>query len=193
MDERHDESCPQADLAAALEALGRDDAAGLAAVEALAVRYPRDARLHFLAGSVMAGQQRYGEARDRMGRAVALVPGYAVARFQLGLLELSSGDAAAAEAVWLPLEKRPEDDALRLFAAGLRYLARDEFEEAVAHLRRGIANNDEHPLISRDMQMVIDEAEAKRAEAGAAAEPEAAPISATHLLLQQYAAKSTKH
>jgi tetratricopeptide (TPR) repeat protein len=193
MAERQDEACPAAALAEALETLGQDEHGGLTQVELLSARYPRDARLHFLAGSVLAGQQRYADARQRMATAVELAPGYAVARFQLGLLDLSSGDAATAEEVWLPLQERGEEDALRLFAAGLRHLARDQFEEAIDLLRRGIARNEEHPLISRDMQMVIDEAEAKRAEAGASLEPEPTPLSATHMLLQQYATKSTKH
>jgi tetratricopeptide (TPR) repeat protein len=193
MDERQQEFCPDAELSQALQMVERDEQVGLAGVEGLAVRYPDDPRLHFLAGSLMAGLGRYEEARDRMGKAIELAPGYAVARFQLGLLELSSGNPDAAEAVWLPLEERGEGDPLSLFAAGLRHLARDDFDGALALLRRGIAINEEHPLISRDMQMVIEEAEAKRAEAARAAEPEPAPLSATHMLLQQYADKTTRH
>lgn len=181
--------CPPALLSGALETVGADDERGLAEIDRLLADYPADARLHFLKGSVLAGVQRYPEARGAMRQAVALAPGFAIARFQLGLLELSSGEAEAASATWGPLGQLPADDPLRLFAEGLRCLAADDFEGAIRLLREGIALNEANPAINRDMQLVIGQAEAA-IDAQAASEE---PSSLTHFALQQFAARSTKH
>jgi tetratricopeptide (TPR) repeat protein len=185
-----DEFCPDGLLAEAIALAGNDDAAGRARVAALLGEYPADPRLHFLYGSLLAGEGRYEEARLSMRRSVELAPDYEIARFQLGLLELSSGDAAAADLSLEPLAAGDSEAALPLFARGLRHLARDELAAAADLLRRGIACNTDHPLVSRDMELII----ARIEEGGAPAEEESGePVSAAHLLLQEYAAKSTKH
>ena len=181
--------CPDERLAEAVELVGSDDAAGLAHVAALLDDHPRDPRLHFLYGSLLAGNGRFEESHDAMARAVEIAPDYAIARFQLGLLELSSGDAAAACATLEPLAADEAETALPLFARGLQSLARDELGAARALLRRGIAVNREHPLVSRDMELII----ARIGEAGAAGDDEAQDVSAADFLLRQSAAKSTKH
>lgn len=182
------EECPIDQLTQVLETAQADDSQGLAATDRLLQTYPRDARLHFLRGSLLAGLKRYDEARQAMGAAVEIAPAYAIARFQLGLLELTSGDAVASEATWAPLQTLPEDNSLRLFSSGLGYLIRDDWAPAIALLKEGIARNSENPALSRDMQMMIDEAQKKLDEQGQAAEP----TSAAQLLLQQYG-KETKH
>ena len=134
-----------------------------------------------------------------MRRAVELASGYDIARFQLGLLELSSGDAEAADATFQPLADAPGEGALSLFALGLRHLARDNFDQAEALLRRGIEVNIEHPLVSRDMELMLTGiAEARAKGAQEAHDPSAESggeedVSAAHLLLKRYADKSTKH
>ena len=183
------DECPAAELAAAVDALKNDTDRGLERVEELLDTYGRDARLHFLRGSVLAGMGRFGEAHQAMRAAVDIAPDYAVARFQLGFLEFTSGDAAAATATWQRLQQRQPDDALRLFALGLQSLARDEFAQAVATLELGITRNTENPAMSRDMQLIIDTAREKLGEVSPADEP----TSSAHLLLQQSAAKATKH
>ena len=184
-----DESCPDTPLAEAIALAQNDDRAGRERVAALLGEYPSDPRLHFLYGSLLAAEGRYEEARMAMGRSVALAPDYEIARFQLGLLELSSGDAAAADLTLEPLAAGHSEAALPLFARGLRHLARDELAAAADLLRKGIANNQDHPLVSRDMELII----ARIEEDGAAREESGEPVSAAHLLLQEYAAKSTKH
>jgi len=183
------EACPAERLTQALQQVGQDTGAGLAQVEALLADYPRDPQLHFLRGSLLAGLQRHGEAAEAMGRAVEIAPQFTVARFQLGLLHLTSGDAAAAEAVWGPLQDLPPEHPLFLFVEGLRCLARDEFAASVDLLQRGIAHNTENAAINRDMQMVIDAVSASHLPDGA----DAAATSPAHLLLQQYRAKPTRH
>ena len=183
--------CPDELLSDAIAVAERDDTAGRARAGTLVGDYPADPRLHFLYCSLLAAEGRYEEARTAMARSVELAPGYDIARFQLGLLELSSGDAAAADATLAPLADTPSEAALVLFARGLRHLARDELPAAAELLRGGIACNEEHPLVSRDMELII-----AKIEESAAPPPQAAPdepLSAAHLLLREYGANPTKH
>lgn len=189
MDPSETDLCPAPALSEALEAVGADDERGLERIDALAIRHPADPRLHFLRGSVLAGLKRYEEALPAMRRAVAIAPGFALARFQLGLLELSSGNPSAAEATWGPLDTLAADDPLRMFAAGLRHLIRDEFAETVRLLREGIALNRDNPPLNHDMRLLAEQAQAKLDESERTDEP----MSLTHLALQQYSVKPTTH
>lgn len=183
------QDCP-ADLMAELVATAtRDEPAGLARLDVLLETYDGDPRLHFLRGSLLASAEAYALARQSMQRAVDIAPGYAVARFQLGLLEMSSGDAAAALETLQPLEALPPDNPLRLFARGLNHLVADDFVQTVQCLKEGIALNTEIPAINHDMQLIVDQALEAMKGQGA----DAAPVSAAHLLLQQYAGKGPKH
>jgi tetratricopeptide (TPR) repeat protein len=197
--------CSDENLAEVLALAQGDEPAALGRIALLLDDCPQDPRLHFLKGSLLAGQQQYAEGLVAMRHAVALAPGYDIARFQLGLLELSSGDAEAADATLQPLADAIDEKALSLFALGLRHLARDNFDRAETLLRRGIEINDEHPLVSRDMQLMLAGiADARAAQDALAESPPTVPdenaraapeedVSADHLLLQRYADKSTKH
>jgi hypothetical protein len=124
-----------------------------------------------------------------MSAAIDLAPDYAIARWQLGFLEFTSGNAAEAEQIWRPLSDLPTDAPLRLFAEGLNRFGRDEFAPAFELLERGISLNTENAFVNSDIQLLMDTAREKLAASSEGAEPS----SATHLLLQQYAAKPTKH
>jgi tetratricopeptide (TPR) repeat protein len=181
--------CSDEMLMDAIEMAGRDEPAALARLAALIVDHPADPRLHFLEGSLLAGLGRFDEGRAAMGRAVALAPDYAIARFQLGLLELSSGDAVAADATLRPLAEGDPENGLALFARGLRHLARDELGPAADLLRSGIERNLEHPLVNRDMELMIAGIEAARS----APDQPADEVSAAHLLLRLHSDKGTRH
>lgn len=211
MDDTGGTLCPDGRLQAVVAQLRTDDEGGLAGIANLLQTWPLDPRLHFLKGSVLAGLQRYDEGRSAMARAIEIAPDFALARFQLGFLDLTSGRAVEAMGVWQKLGDLPEDDALRIFAEGLANLAIDNFAEAVRLLRRGMERNTQNPLINGDMQLILDEIEPKLAlqqaaggaapapasaagEAPAAAdEPGDAPASAVDLLLRQQGSKPTKH
>jgi Flp pilus assembly protein TadD len=193
-----DTLCPDGPMNELLTQAGDDELAALARIAALLGDYPDDPRLYFLKGSLLAARTQYDEGRAAMRRAVELASGYDIARFQLGLLELSSGDAEAADATFQPLADAPGKGALSLFALGLRHLARDDFDQAEALLRRGIEVNVEHPLVNSDMELMLAGiAEARAKAAMEAPRPPAdsseEDISAAHLLLRHYADKSTKH
>ena len=185
--------CPPDLLANAVDVVRADDAKGLQRLDELLRDYPDDAQLHFLRGSVLAGVERYDEARAAMRQAVDLAPLYTVARFQLGLLELSSGDGAAADSTLEPLEQLGGVNALALFARGLRLLMRDDFEGSLAALREGVARNTETPAINRDMGLIIAELEQKLGGASSDAATGEEPTTSTQMLLQQFAAKGAKH
>jgi len=167
----------------------QDSEQALIGLDDLIQIYGNDARLHFLRGSVLAGLEHYGQARTAMQTAVDMAPDYALARFQLGLLELSSGDPVAAQSTWGPLSALPLDNPLRLFAEGLRKLITGAYAEAIALLEEGIALNTELPPMNRDMILMIQQMREKLDAEAAVGNVE----SDTHFLLRQYSFKDTKH
>ncbi|WP_375397066.1 hypothetical protein [uncultured Sphingomonas sp.] len=132
---------------------GDDD---IALVDRALADFPEDPRLHFLRGSLLAGIGRPIEALSALKAAVTLAPDLAIARFQLGFFQLTSGEAAEALSTWGPLAPLPAGNYLRLFVGGLTYLIRDEFPQATEQLKLGIAANQENPPLNRDMQLIID-------------------------------------
>lgn len=183
--------CSEAELQELMEAMQADSGDELEQVDRLISDYPEDARLHFLRGSILASIGRPIEAMPALRQAVELAPDFAIARFQLGFFQLTSGEAANALSTWGPLALLPEEHYLRMFVAGLTHLIRDEFEQAIAQLRAGIAVNDENPPLNRDMQLIVEQTSALAAGARPeAAEGEAA--SATSFLLDQLSGGSGK-
>ena len=200
--------CPDDRLAAVVAQLRDDDEGGLATMASLLQNWPLDPQLHFLKGSVLAGLQRYDEGRAAMARAIEIAPDFALARFQLGFLDLTSGRAIDAMGVWQKLGDLAEDAPLRVLAEGLANLAVDNFAEAARLIKMGMALNVENSLINADMQLILDEIgsrEKQQVAAGSqsvsdgAAPPEAqqassqteAPPSAVDLLLRQQALRDS--
>lgn len=189
METNMEQACPDEALAQLIELAGSDEVAAIARIATLIETHPSDPRLHFLDGSLLAAQARYGEAREAMARSIEIAPDYAIARFQLGLLELSSGDAEAADATLQPLAEAASEDGLVLFARGLRHLARDELAVAAELLRQGMALNQDHPMVNRDMALILT----RIAEGGPGPVEPDEEVSAAQMLLREHAAKSTKH
>lgn len=179
--------CPDANLSALVAALGADETRAMREIDGELAAYPGDPRLHFLKGSMLASRQDYAAAREAMRQAVDLAPDYKLARFQLGLLILTSGEAYAAQETWGPLHALPDGDYIKLFVDGLCHLIRDDFPETIRLLEQGMAHNTEIAPMNRDMQLIIDEVRAKmRGDGGSAA-------SSVDLLLQQAALKASRH
>ncbi len=175
------------DLVTSIESGARDE---IEQTDRLLVDYPDDGRLHFLRGSLLAGIGRSIEALSALRKAVELAPDMAIARFQLGFFLLTSGDPAEALAVWGPLALLPDDHYLRLFVGGLTHLIKDEFEDSVRLLETGIARNGENPALNRDMSLIIDQV----GKLGSASASDGdAEVSATSLLLGQFAPSRTRH
>lgn len=168
-----------------------DDSAALSRLRALLGDFPGDPRLSFLHGSILVSAGRLIEGYQAMEAAVAMAPAYAIARFQLGFLQLTSGEADKAVATWAPLATQAAEPYLRKFKDGLEALIRDDFAGAIEALRAGIALNAENEPLNRDMQLIIEECEKIIAGAGKGGPQDA--DTATSLLLRQQVAKPTRH
>lgn len=182
-------ACPDDRLMEIVSDDTSDEAHRLDRASNLLAEYPDDARLLFLQGSLLAALRRYGEARDAMSAAVRIAPGYEIARFQLGFLEFTSGDAASAAATWAPLKSLAADHPLHLFVLGLTSLAQDRFDQAIEFLEAGIAANLDLAPLNADMRRLIEGVR----EAGLAPRAGKEPVSAAHLLLRQYGADQPRH
>lgn len=183
--------CMDEELQELMQAIEGNDGTDLMRVDRLIADYPDDPRLHFLRGSILAGIGRPIEALPALNRAVDLAPDFAIARFQLGFFQLTSGEAANALGTWGPLALLPTDHYLRKFVAGLTHLIRDEFAEAQIQLREGIALNQENPPLNRDMQLIVDQVQALGSDQPTADGDVSA--SATSFLLGQLSGRGTTH
>lgn len=180
--------CGDEEMGQLLSAMAASASDELALAERLIEAWPEDPRLHFLRGSMLAGRGRPIEAHAALTRAVELAPDFALARFQLGFFELTSGEAARALATLEPLRDLPAGHHLTHFAAGLRHLVQDHFVETIAALEAGIAANDENLPLNRDMQLIIDQCRDLARDT-----PVEAETSATSFLLDQFGARGTTH
>jgi tetratricopeptide (TPR) repeat protein len=185
MNDPASELCDDGRMQVVLTAAEADAADGFAAVEGLLREYPCDHRLHFLKGSLLIGLKRFIAAHRALSQALEIAPDYHLARFQLGLFELTSGEADTALQTWQPLDALPSAHWMRLFVDGLRHLAEDRFPECIASLRAGIAANDENLPLNADMQLIVAECERLRGaeEDGANDVADGAEMSATSFLL----------
>lgn len=183
--------CSDAELSELVEQIESDEDADLEKIDRLVLRYPQDARLQFMRGSVLAGKQRLIEAHAALKRAVEIAPDFSLARYQLGFFELTSGEADHALSTWGPLLKLPLDNYLRCFVEGLTHLIRDEFSSAIEKMRDGIKLNQENVPMNNDIQLLIAECE-KLCDGNMASDGEGAQ-SATSLMLGQLSAGGTKH
>lgn len=173
-----------AELQTLMAAIAAGEGDDIALADRALAGFPDDPRLHFLRGSLLAGIGRPIEALSSLRRAVAIAPDFAIARFQLGFFQLTSGEASDALSTWGPLALLPEEHYLRIFVGGLTYLIRDEFHRAIEQLARGIGANDENAPLNRDMQLIIDRVGEIGREPAAADSDRA---SATSFLLGQFA------
>ena len=172
---------------ATVEMIVRDmqsgDADPSARIEALLAEYPEDARLHFLYGSLLVQAGRLIEGHNALKRTVELAPDFAIARFQLGLFQLTSGETANALDTFGRLDGLPDGHYLRKFVDGLRCLIRDDFQGVIANLREGIALNAENLPLNKDMGLIIEQCEPLAS--GTPREDDAA-MSETSLVLRQF-------
>jgi hypothetical protein len=124
-----------------------------------------------------------------------LAPNFSIARYQLGLLQFSSGRAALALVMWQPLLDIPnptsEEKALAEFVRGYAALAQDDFVPALAHFREGVRINSGNAAVSDDVNKVIERVEQLLTHASAD-DPvvedsvETTESSDSHILLSNY-------
>ncbi|MGC3998599.1 MAG: hypothetical protein QM767_14510 [Anaeromyxobacter sp.] len=153
--------------------------------------YPRDPRPLLLLAAEFMHEGQVDRAEAAYVFALHRAPDFAIARFQLGLLQWTSGRPAAAIATWAPLDALDPAEPLRLFKQGLTALAQDQFEDARRWILEGIAHNSVNLPLNRDMQMVLDRMASAGLGAGAppAQPPAAAPPAEggqEHVLISGY-------
>jgi tetratricopeptide (TPR) repeat protein len=136
----------------------------------------------FLIASEQASAGQFAEAELSFAAAVLLAPDFALARYQLGLLQFSSHRGAVALLTWQPLFALAEDESLLHFVRGFAALAQDDFGESVAHFRRGLACTPANPALCADIAQVIEAVERLQAPAAKLDDEEAA----AHVLLSAY-------
>ncbi|RQO63603.1 hypothetical protein DBR47_03505 [Paucibacter sp. KBW04] len=176
-------------LALALEASRRGDSAhSLLYMKQAAAREDATPQAFFLLGSEYAQIGMTVEALLNFQRAVELDPDFAIARFQLGLLLLTTAQPDAALAAWAPLSDLGNVHPLSVFHSGLQHLIRDEFGECISCLLRGIELNTENPALNHDMQQIVNSIRAHVDSQGAApSESKAGEEQAEgHLFLNAY-------
>lgn len=147
---------------------------------------PTDARCQYLLGAEYAQIGMFDRAAEQMSAAVALDPNLHAARFQLGLLQLSSRQPDAARDTWSGLDVLGARNAYVLFKTGLLHLARDEFADCLRCLREGIALNDFNAPLNTDMQRVIEQTEPLAQASAPAAAADDGPQGTGHLLVNAY-------
>lgn len=140
----------------ALQASQADDSArALQLLEQAAQRAPGWGLPHFLIGSEYAAMGEMDAAEAAMANAVLLAPDLSIARYQLGLLQFSSGRASVALLTWEPLLALPDSDPLPHFVRGFAALAQDDFGLAASHYRKGLARNHDNPALASDIEKVL--------------------------------------
>ena len=101
----------------------------------------------------------YDKAAEEMAHALELEPDLTSARFQLGLLYLTSGRVKEAGSVWAGLDELGAENPLFLFKKGMLHLVEDEFALCVEALRAGIELNSFNEDLNIDMRRVLVDAE----------------------------------
>jgi tetratricopeptide (TPR) repeat protein len=147
-----------------------------------------------LLGSDYAAQGEIEKAETALAEAVLLAPALHIARYQLGLLQFSSGRPAAALVTWSPLLALDSTEALGHFVRGFESLARDDFAPAQAHFEAGLACNHGNPALAADIQMVmarVRELQTQRAANNAHSMPPEPPVG--HVLVTNYGKFGTLH
>lgn len=134
-----------------------DSGTAIAYLKEAVTRPDATPQAHFLLGSEYAQIRMVDRAVSEMEAAIALDPTFSIARFQLGLLSLTSGAADRARDVLQPLDELGNENALAHFGRGLRHLIQDEFADAVQCLQHGISLNADNQALNSDMQRILDE------------------------------------
>ncbi len=153
---------------------------------------PGSATPYFLLGANHAQSGLNDQAEAAFIACLSRAPDFSIARFQLGLLQLTNNRAITAHATWEPLLALADDHYLKLFVQGFLAILHADKGAAQDFIRRGIAHNGEIPPLNRDMQGVLGrlDALATESEASPSASPHDVPAedrpSSNHFLISSY-------
>lgn len=116
---------------------------------------PPSAVPHLLLGAEHAQAGRITEAEASFANAILLSPSLLIARFQLGLLQFTSGRVGVALLTWQAILDADRDNALSLFVQGFAALAADAFSDALTAFETGIERNVDNEPLNQDIRMVM--------------------------------------
>jgi Flp pilus assembly protein TadD len=150
---------------------------------------------HFLLAAELAQGGKMEEAEAAYANTVLLAPTFETARFQLGLLQFTSGRVSMAMLTWQPLLQLADTNPFQRFVCGMAELSADRFEEASNHLREGIALNRDNAPLNADMKMMLDRIAQHVGNTGSAVERDhEEPAQASHhVLLSNYQQDGPAH
>jgi tetratricopeptide (TPR) repeat protein len=127
---------------------------------------------HLLMAGEFAEMQRYEDAEASFARAILLGPQLTIARFQLGLLQFTSGRIPMAFMTWQPLAALGPDDPLVGFVDGFVALASEDLSTARSAFERGLALDGTSEPLRRDIARIVTEIDRlSSASASATVEP----------------------
>ncbi|MET3448209.1 tetratricopeptide repeat protein [Ralstonia sp. 1138] len=161
---------PIADLVRQLAAC--DAASGLALLEAAVNRNPRNPQVLLLLAAHYMQLKDADRAEATYIAALNMAPDLAIARFQLGLLQLTSSRPATAFITWAPLDLLEQMHPLRLFKKAFERLQEDQIPAACEYLREGMRQNTDNAPLNRDMQMLLGKLGASVKEGAVVDSPE---------------------
>lgn len=177
-------ACSSTEVQQALAASASGDAAtALRLFRQACAEFPADAMPPFLLGAELAQAGHYGDAEVAYAAAVNIEPGFAIARYELGTLQFTSGRVDEALATWEPL-RAGGPEALQLYVAGYAALAKDRFDAACDLFRRGLQAGSANPALDANIRLVLGAIDAKVALRSRA--PEQAEPPSAHYLLGAY-------
>lgn len=154
---------------------------------------------HFLMGSEYAALGQIAQAEAAFSNAVLLAPHLPVARYQLGLLQYSSGRVPAALVTWQPLLELGEGSPMQHWVRGFGALAQDQLDAAKAHFERGVQLNLDNLPMSADILKIVREIDAVQSSpsadpASVASGPPADDAEASaHFLVTNYGRQGPLH
>ncbi|MFS2205188.1 hypothetical protein [Variovorax sp. Varisp36] len=155
---------------------------------------PNAALPQFMLGAEFAALGDMSQAETAFANATRLAPDFPMARYQLGLLQFSSGRAAVALLTWQPLLELPQTDPLPHFIQGFAALAQDQFDEALAHYEHGLTLNTTNAALSGDIQKVIDGIRSlKHSTVPSDSAADVPEDSSAHILLANYQQQGHAH
>jgi tetratricopeptide (TPR) repeat protein len=172
-----------------------DSNTALALFSQAASEQPNSGVPHLLMGAEHAKLGEIDKAEAGFANALLLEPGLLIARYQLGLLQLSSARAAIALVTWQPLLQLDDSNPLPHFVRGFEALAHDQFDEASRCFQAGLVRNVDNPPLSNDIRKVLEKIDAIQApshQPPTDAEPEASEVD-FHFLLSNYQQKGPGH
>ena len=117
---------------------------------------PDDPRLQFLLAAEHAEIGMLDRAKEGLHTTLQLDAKLHPARFQLGLLELMSGNGTAAEEIWQGLEELGPENGMVLYSQALLIAQTEDKDQAIALLKKAIEVETDNPSLRREMEKSLE-------------------------------------